>query len=102
MRTTLGATAAMLLSLSAPAWADPPQLTGTGPLGVPRNAVTEVIFQGTNLAGNPQLVAPFPVAVEPVPGGDVTKFKVKLTAGPAATVGTYPVRVKTDDGISNP
>ena len=102
MRTILGATAAISLSLSASAWADPPQLTGSGPLGVQRGVVTEVTFQGANLAGNPQLIAPFPVTMEPAPGGDATKFKVKLTAGPGVAVGAYPVRVKTDDGISNP
>ena len=102
MRTPLALTAAVFLSLAARAWADPPQLTGSSPLGVQRGVAAEVTFQGANLAANPQLVAPFPVTVEPAPGGDAAKFKLKLTAGPGTPVGMYPIRVKTDDGISNP
>jgi len=102
MRTSLALTAVLAVSLPARSWADPPQLTGTGPLGVPRGLATEVTIQGANLAGNPQLVAPFPATVEPAPGGDAAKFKLKLTAGPGTPVGVYPIRVKTDDGISNP
>ena len=54
--TALAVAPALLLAASA--WADPPQINGTGPFGVQRGVATEVTISGANLAGNPQLVAP--------------------------------------------
>ncbi len=51
--------------LASPAWADPPQINNVQPYGVQRGTATEVTFQGANLAGNPRLIAPVPVVVEP-------------------------------------
>jgi hypothetical protein len=98
--TALGA--AIGLVLSAAAWADPPQVNGHSPLGAPRGVATEVTINGNNLAGNPQLIAPFEFIAEPIAGADASNAKLKLTVSPGAAVGVYPVRIKTDDGISNP
>ena len=93
---------ALGLVLTVAAAADPPQINGFSPLGAPRGVATEVTVNGGNLAGNPQLVAPFGCTVEPVAGADASHWKLKLTVAPDAAVGVYPVRIKTDDGISNP
>jgi hypothetical protein len=90
------------LTLAASAWADPPQINGISPAGVPRGVATEVAISGQNLAGNPQLVAPFPATVETSPGSGPNDWKTKVIAAPGTGVGIYPVRVRTDDGLSNP
>ena len=58
---------------------------------------------GANLAGNPRLIAPFSFKVDsPPPKGDASNWKLALTADASTPVGIYPVRIQTDDGISNP
>ncbi len=98
------APAVVLAAVAATALADPPQINGTSPLGVQRGVATEVTIQGANLAGNPVLVAPIAVAVEPppAPNADAANWKLKLTVPAGTPVGVYPIRVKTDDGISPP
>lgn len=102
----LAAVAALLgLGLSAsPAWADAPQINGFAPAGLPRGVATEVMVTGANLAGNPRLVAPIPLQVDPPekPEADAGKWKVKVTAPADLPAGVYPIRVVTDDGISAP
>ncbi|MBX6312654.1 MAG: hypothetical protein IRY99_07010 [Isosphaeraceae bacterium] len=93
---------ALILVLAAAVWADPPQINGTTPLGAQRGVTTEVTINGANLAGNPQLVAPFALVAEPLPGSDAANGKFRVTAVPETAVGIYPIRIKTDDGISNP
>lgn len=93
----------LTLVVNAPALAAPPQINGIVPFGVQRGTATEVTVNGTNLGGNPRLLAPFGVtaAVPPAGAPDPANWKVKLTVDPAAAVGVYPVRVQTDDGLSN-
>ncbi len=95
--------AAMLGLLVGPsAWANPPKITGVAPAGVRRGESTEVTITGTGLAGNPRLIAPFTSRSDEVKGSNATSWKIKLTVDSGAAVGTYPIRVQTDDGISNP
>jgi hypothetical protein len=82
--------------------AAPPQIKDITPSGVRRGEPTEVLFSGANLTGNPRLIASFLSRSEPAKGGDASAWKVKLTVEPTVAVGVYPVRVQTDDGISNP
>ena len=97
---------AMVLAAMAAgtALADPPQINGTTPFGVQRGVATDLTVSGANLAGNPQLVAPFAFAVEPppAPNADPANWKLKFTVPPETPVGVYPIRVRTDDGISPP
>ena len=74
------------------------------PYGVQRGTATEVTIQGANLAGNPRLIASVPVVVEPPsePKEDAANWVAKLTVDPSVPVGVYPIRVATDDGLSNP
>jgi hypothetical protein len=104
-QTELAALALGAVLLAAvPAQAGTPQIASITPAGVRRGEASEVTIGGTNLSGNPRLVAPFAMRVEPVDpkrsgaGG----WTFKLTAGPDAAVGVYPIRVQTDDGLSNP
>jgi len=84
--------------------AAPPQIASVSPFGVQRGVSTGVTVGGSNLGGNPRLVAPFgfKLAAPAAPGSDAASWKLSVTADPATAVGVYPVRVQTDDGISNP
>ncbi len=106
MRThhALGWTVALGLSISSIALADPPQINNITPYGVQRGVATEVTINGGNLTGNPRIIAPIPLNVEPPaePNKDAGNWKLKLVVPSEVTVGVYPIRVQTDDGISNP
>jgi hypothetical protein len=86
------------------ATADPPVISNIVPAGVQRGVAGEVTISGGNLAANPRLIAPIPITVEPpaMPGGDAGNWKLRPTVAPETPVGFFPVRVQTDDGISNP
>jgi hypothetical protein len=100
--------ALLLLGLVAcfgtPASAAPPQIAKIAPLGVRRGIATEVTVNGTNLAGNPRLIAPFAFRIDPLPApakSDAANWRIKLTVAAEVAVGVYPIRIQTDDGISN-
>jgi hypothetical protein len=83
--------------------AAPPQINGISPFGARRGTATEVTISGSNLSGNPRLIAPFGFQVNsPKTGGDASSWKLKVTIDPSTAVGAYVIRVQTDDGISNP
>ncbi|WZO96466.1 PPC domain-containing protein [Isosphaeraceae bacterium EP7] len=81
-----------------------PTIAGITPAGVARGAAIEVTINGGALAGKPELVAPFKVTVEPAApeNKDAANWKFKATVDPATPTGVYAVRVKTEDGVSNP
>ena len=91
---------------SAPAWSAPPQVDGIMPYGVQRGVTSEVTINGSNLTGNPRLVAPFGFRIDQDAKSqakeDPSNWKLKLIVAADAAVGAYPIRVQTDDGISNP
>jgi len=92
-----------LIGCATPAFCAPPQINGTSPLGLRRGHSTELTISGANLAGNPRLIAPFSFKLDsPAPKGDASNWKLKLTVEAGTAVGVYPIRVQTDDGISNP
>ena len=97
---------ALSLLLSTPAWSAPPQIDGIMPYGVQRGVTSEVSINGSNLAGNPRLVAPFGFRLDQGAKSqakvDPANWKLKLIVAADAAVGAYPIRVQTDDGISNP
>lgn len=82
----------------------PPQVDECIPLGVQRGVVSELTAQGSALVGNPRLVAPFKfVVVTPAPSGsDANRFKTRFTIAPDTPLGIYPVRVLTEEGLSDP
>ena len=83
--------------------AAPPQISGSAPFGVKRGETVEVNFNGGNLGGNPRLVAPFSFKAEAVEKGvEPSSWKFKLTADPSTAIGVYPIRILTDEGLSNP
>jgi hypothetical protein len=97
---------ALSLLLSTPAWSAPPQIDGIMPYGVQRGVTSEVSINGSNLAGNPRLVAPFGFRLDQGAKSqakvDPANWKLKLIVAADTAVGAYPIRVQTDDGISNP
>jgi hypothetical protein len=86
---------------TATAQADPPKVNGTSPYGVRRCEATELTIQGGNLEGNPELVAPFAFKAEPAGKSDGGNWRLKVTVAPETPLGVYPIRVKTDGGLSN-
>ena len=98
---TIGLAPVLCLFLSGMATAAYSQIKNIGPLGVQRGVATTIAISGSGLAGNPQLIAPFRSHMEPpAPKGDASTWNLKLVV--AGYVGVYPIRVQTDDGISNP
>lgn len=92
------------LALSVPAWATPPEIKGISPLGVQKGVETELTINGAHLGGHPQLIAPFTFAT-PTPevaGSDANNWKVKIVVPVETPIGAYPIRVRTEDGLSNP
>ena len=80
-----------------------PQIKDITPSGVRRGEPTERRSSaGPTSPAIRGLIAPFPSRSEPVKGSDASSWKLKLTVDPAVAVGVYPIRVQTDDGISNP
>lgn len=101
LRRPLAATFAALVLSATNALADPPKLNGTSPFGVRRGEPTELTIQGGNLGGNPELVAPFAFKAEPAEKSDGGNWRLKITVAPETPLGVYPIRVKTDGGLSN-
>ena len=91
------------LAFPSPASAAPPTLTGTTPLGVQRGKTTEVTFRGSGL-DHMRLIAPFAFKLEESTGSvaDIPGGKVTLAVDARTPVGVYPIRVVTDEGVSNP
>ncbi len=106
IRTTVLPAVLIGLFVSVPAWSAPPQINGIAPYGVQRGVTTEVTINGANLAGNPRLVAPFGFRLDPAakPGAkeDAGNWKLKLIVAADVPIGAYPIRVQTDNGVSNP
>jgi hypothetical protein len=95
--------ASSLLGVCREAVSAPPQINGTNPLGIRRGHSIELTISGANLAGNPRLIAPFGFKLDsPAPKGDASNWKLALTVDASTAVGIYPIRIQTDDGISNP
>ena len=61
-------------------------------------------LRGSALSGNPRLVAPFRFAIEtPTPGNSgAATFNAPDHGRPLTALGIYPVRVVTDEGLSDP
>ncbi len=81
-----------------------PQIGSIRPFGVQRGVSSEVTIGGSNLAGNPRLIGPFAFRIDPVDANrnSAAAWTFKLTVLPEVAVGVYPVRVQTEDGLSNP
>jgi hypothetical protein len=81
-----------------------PRVDEISPIGVRRGYASELTIRGSALSGNPRLVASFRfIAATPAPNGsNATAFTTRLTVARDTPLGIYPVRVLTDDGLSDP
>jgi hypothetical protein len=106
LRKSLLVAGAIALFATAPVMAAPPQINGVAPLGARRGTSTELTISGANLAGNPRLIAPFGFQLDAKATAqaksDASNWKLTVAVAPDVAVGVYPIRVQTDDGISNP
>ena len=86
------------------ALAGTPKIDGIRPFGARRGGSTEVTINGSSLAGNPRLIAPFVSRSDSVDPkrSDGGTWTFRLSVAPEVAVGVYLVRVQTDDGLSNP
>jgi hypothetical protein len=95
-----------VLLLSPSAHSAPPEIKAISPLGVRRGSAMELTFSGTNLDAHPQLVAPFPckqeLVVKPGAKPDASQCTLRLSVPAQVALGAYPIRIQTDDGLSNP
>ncbi len=102
---SLAPAAAIALALAffgTTALADPPNINDIRPLGVQRATPVDLTINGSGLAGSPSLIAPFPFTATTAPNSDGGNFRLKIDVPASVAVGVYAVRVKTDDGLSNP
>jgi hypothetical protein len=85
------------------AFGDPPKLNAIVPSGVQRSAVSSIQIQGNNLAAHPRLIAPFPFTTTDDPSlkSDQSVWRTKIVVAEDVPAGIYPVRIQTDDGVSN-
>jgi hypothetical protein len=97
----LAALAVAVGLVAAAALADSPKISSIGPFGVRRGEPTEVTFSGSSLEGKARLIAPFAAELSTV-AVDAASWKVRITPAAETPVGVYLVRVRTDDGLSNP
>ncbi|QDV38474.1 hypothetical protein [Tautonia plasticadhaerens] len=96
---------ATLTLWASPGRAGTPSIADITPAGVQRGVASAVTISGGNLDNSPRLVSSIPVEVAPAPEGkasDASNWLFRLTVPIDTPVGTYPVRVRTDDGLSNP
>ncbi len=89
--------------LASTSRAEPPGINGISPFGIQRGVATPVNVNGANLKSNPRLIAPFGFRIgEPaLPGSDAANARFLLTVDGETPVGVYPVRMQTDEGLSN-
>ena len=81
--------------------AAPPKITNVEPAGLERGTAAVLTIGGDALTGNPRLIAPFAFVIEPPKAAD-GPWKPRITIAKNTPVGVYPIRVQTDQGISNP
>ncbi len=91
------------LFLASPCWAAPPAVTNLTPRGAERGKAVEIVVTGTNLTGQPRLAAPFPIQQKVLPDAkpNPAQVRIQITLDAAVPLGIYPVRLLTDEGISN-
>jgi hypothetical protein len=87
-----------------PAVPPTPRVDEISPLGIRRGYGTQLTVRGEALLGNPRLVAPFRLVVAPPTpsASNANTFETRLTVDPDTPLGIYPVRVLTDEGLSDP
>lgn len=99
-RARLRGLAVIVMGLGA-LGAAPPKITNVEPPGLERGVAAVLAISGDGLKNHPRLIAPFAFELTPPkPGDGIWKPTIKIASG--AAVGVYPIRVQTDQGISNP
>lgn len=101
VRKLAGLTLATFLTLAVGLLADTPRIDNLSSAGAQRGVASSLTIHGANLKGHARLLAPFGLTAE-YDEADAANLKVKLTVAPETPVGFYPVRLRTDDGLSNP
>jgi hypothetical protein len=103
MRRKFIATAlAACLALASAAGAAPPTVTSLSPNGAERGKPVTIVISGANLSAKSQLVLPFAAPYKLLPDAKPNPAQVRfeITVPPSVPLGIYPVRLRTDDGLS--
>lgn len=95
-------TLALLVVLGNLAWTVPPTVTKVGLRGAERGKPVEIVFTGTNLSPQTQLLLPFKATVTPIPEAkpNPAQARFQVTVDPSVPLGVYPARLSTEDGLS--
>ncbi len=85
-----------------------PTLTDVSPRGLQAGGTTTLTFVGGELAAQPRILLPFPIAKQgarpgaQANGAQANKVQIDVTLDKATPAGIYHVRLATGDGVSNP
>ncbi len=101
----LAITTVSLISTNGIVTAQPPRVTDLQPSGIQRGVPTLVTIRGERLDETPRLYGAFDF--ETAAGSEedqveTDRWNVTITVDPKTPVGTYPIRVQTESGLSNP
>jgi hypothetical protein len=102
-RTPLHDAAILVVAISTTAWSGPPpRIADLVPAGVPRGVPTVVTFRGVKPNdAHPRVIAPASVRVEPASAAGADAFAATITVPADVPIGVLPIRVQTDDGLSD-
>ena len=92
----------LFASLVSPATAAAPELNAVSLRGLRIGQPVQVTFNGAGLTGQARVISPFPIAKQAVlPGGSGNAVTLEIEVAGSAAPGIYPVRIATEEGVSN-
>ena len=99
MRGSLASLLAAMLGVTITARAEPPRINTVFPPALQRGVQNQIRITGLHLADHPKLVLPINAKISEIEAAGTAVFVVT----PAADTipGVYPLRVRTEEGISN-
>lgn len=100
MRFILWSAVILTFALPTSAWTAPPEIRSTVPAGLQRGVDTQLTLYGPGFSPGMELVVPFPAEITlKSANSEVANFSIKPAKD--MSVGIFPVRVRTADGVSN-
>lgn len=93
---------ALLLINGLVCQAAPPTITALSAHGAERGKAVEITVSGANLTPTTRFILPFAVTQKTLPEAkpNPAQVRIQLTIDPATTLGVYPLRLATEEGLS--